>query len=200
MEPSSSMGMGEANQKKKRGRVKLARIEDKTSRQVRFSKRRSGLFKKAFELAVLCDAEVALLVFSPAGRLFEYSSCSCIGKTFKRYQQFMCTDKEITRRQPKPEDRTCSNIKQDENICSGADSKSSILDIASWVNDEHLKQLDVNKLEKLEKVLQNALSMIKSKKRAIWEREASMESTSNQVRRWEDQSWGEGHVRQTKRQ
>lgn len=74
MEPSS-IG-GEAKTKKKRGKVKLARIEDKTSRQVRFSKRKGGLFKKAFELSVLCDAEVALLVFSPAGRLFEFSSCS----------------------------------------------------------------------------------------------------------------------------
>ncbi|KAM3334959.1 hypothetical protein ACQJBY_029395 [Aegilops geniculata] len=58
----------------RRGRVELRRIEDRTSRQVRFSKRRSGLFKKAFELAVLCDAEVSLLVFSPAGRLYEYAS------------------------------------------------------------------------------------------------------------------------------
>ncbi|VAH83835.1 unnamed protein product [Triticum turgidum subsp. durum] len=60
----------------RRGRVELRRIEDRTSRQVRFSKRRAGLFKKAFELAVLCDAEVALLVFSPAGKLYEYSTSS----------------------------------------------------------------------------------------------------------------------------
>uniref|UniRef100_A0A453J6V9 MADS-box domain-containing protein n=1 Tax=Aegilops tauschii subsp. strangulata TaxID=200361 RepID=A0A453J6V9_AEGTS len=58
----------------RRGPVELRRIEDRTSRQVRFSKRRSGLFKKAFELGLLCDAEVALLVFSPAGRLYEYAS------------------------------------------------------------------------------------------------------------------------------
>ena len=62
----------------RRGRVELRRIEDRTSRQVRFSKRRSGLFKKAFELALLCDAEVALLVFSPAGKLYEYSSSRCM--------------------------------------------------------------------------------------------------------------------------
>ncbi|URD90236.1 SRF-type transcription factor (DNA-binding and dimerization domain) [Musa troglodytarum] len=60
----------------RRGRVEMRRIEDRTSRQVRFSKRRSGLFKKAFELAVLCDAEVALLVFSPGGKLYEFSSVS----------------------------------------------------------------------------------------------------------------------------
>ncbi|KAI4964872.1 hypothetical protein ZWY2020_058084 [Hordeum vulgare] len=55
----------------RRGRVELRRIEDRTSRQVRFCKRRSGLFKKAYELGLLCDAEVALLVFSPAGRLYD---------------------------------------------------------------------------------------------------------------------------------
>ncbi|XP_039793515.1 uncharacterized protein LOC120659434 [Panicum virgatum] len=31
----------------------------------------AGLFKKAFELSLLCDAEVVLLVFSPAGKLYE---------------------------------------------------------------------------------------------------------------------------------
>jgi hypothetical protein len=62
----------------RRGRVELRRIEDRTSRQVRFSKRRAGLFKKAFELALLCDAEVALLVFSPAGKLYEYASTRCM--------------------------------------------------------------------------------------------------------------------------
>ncbi|VAH83834.1 unnamed protein product [Triticum turgidum subsp. durum] len=71
----------------RRGRVELRRIEDRTSRQVRFSKRRAGLFKKAFELAVLCDAEVALLVFSPAGKLYEYSTSSIEG-TYDRYQRF----------------------------------------------------------------------------------------------------------------
>ncbi|WVZ72232.1 hypothetical protein U9M48_020726 [Paspalum notatum var. saurae] len=58
----------------RRGRVELRRIEDRMSRQVRFSKRRSGLFQKAFELSLLCDAEIALLVFSPAGKLYEYAS------------------------------------------------------------------------------------------------------------------------------
>ncbi|XP_048568494.1 transcription factor CAULIFLOWER-like [Triticum urartu] len=61
----------------RRGRVELRRIENRTSRQVRFSKRRSGLFKKAFELALLCDTEVSLLVFSPAGRFYEYASSRC---------------------------------------------------------------------------------------------------------------------------
>lgn len=57
-----------------RGKTQMKRIENATSRQVTFSKRRSGLFKKAFELSVLCDAEVALIIFSPGGKLYEFSS------------------------------------------------------------------------------------------------------------------------------
>ncbi|KAH7528899.1 hypothetical protein FEM48_Zijuj05G0126800 [Ziziphus jujuba var. spinosa] len=59
-----------------RGRVQLKRIENKINRQVTFSKRRSGLLKKAHEISVLCDAEVALIVFSNKGKLFEYSTDS----------------------------------------------------------------------------------------------------------------------------
>ncbi|KAL0329696.1 UNVERIFIED_CONTAM: Agamous-like MADS-box protein [Sesamum radiatum] len=57
-----------------RGKTEMKRIENATSRQVTFSKRRSGLLKKAFELSVLCDAEVALIIFSPKGKLYEFSS------------------------------------------------------------------------------------------------------------------------------
>ncbi|EAZ07767.1 hypothetical protein OsI_30020 [Oryza sativa Indica Group] len=78
--------------RRKRGKVELRRIEDRTSRQVRFSKRRSGLFKKAYELSVLCDAQVALLVFSPAGRLYEFaSSTSSIDTIFGRYWDLLDT-------------------------------------------------------------------------------------------------------------
>ncbi|XP_052722840.1 truncated transcription factor CAULIFLOWER D isoform X2 [Vigna angularis] len=69
-----------------RGRVVLERIENKINRQVTFSKRRSGLLKKAFELSVLCDAEVALIVFSSRGKLFQYSSTD-INKIVERYRQ-----------------------------------------------------------------------------------------------------------------
>ncbi|CAJ1952597.1 unnamed protein product [Sphenostylis stenocarpa] len=69
-----------------RGRVVLERIENKINRQVTFSKRRSGLLKKAFELSVLCDAEVALIIFSSRGKLFQYSSTE-INKIIERYRQ-----------------------------------------------------------------------------------------------------------------
>ncbi|RRT49846.1 hypothetical protein B296_00036006 [Ensete ventricosum] len=57
-----------------RGKIEIKRIENNTSRQVTFCKRRNGLLKKAYELSVLCDAEIALIVFSSRGRLYEYSN------------------------------------------------------------------------------------------------------------------------------
>ncbi|THU44951.1 hypothetical protein C4D60_Mb02t12780 [Musa balbisiana] len=57
-----------------RGKTQLTRIENATSRQVTFSKRRNGLLKKAFELSVLCDAEIALIIFSARGKLYEFAT------------------------------------------------------------------------------------------------------------------------------
>lgn len=58
----------------KRTKIKIKKIDNITARQVTFSKRRRGLFKKAQELSVLCDAEVGLIVFSATGKLFDYGS------------------------------------------------------------------------------------------------------------------------------
>ncbi|URD81646.1 ACT domain [Musa troglodytarum] len=70
-----------------RGRVELRRIENKINRQVTFAKRRNGLLKKAYELSVLCDAEVAVIIFSSRGKLYEFCSGSSMMRTLERYQK-----------------------------------------------------------------------------------------------------------------
>ncbi|KAL9325095.1 hypothetical protein ACSQ67_005740 [Phaseolus vulgaris] len=72
-----------------RGKVELKRIENKINRQVTFAKRRNGLLKKAYELSVLCDAEVALIIFSNRGKLYEF----CSGP---RYLSFLHTQTPST--------------------------------------------------------------------------------------------------------
>ncbi|KAL4335442.1 hypothetical protein GQ457_07G004400 [Hibiscus cannabinus] len=69
------------------GRVKLQikRIENDTNRQVTFSKRRSGLIKKAYELSILCDIEIALIMFSPSGRVSHFSGKKRIEDVLSRY-------------------------------------------------------------------------------------------------------------------
>ncbi|XP_038995968.1 MADS-box protein JOINTLESS-like isoform X3 [Hibiscus syriacus] len=59
-----------------RQKIEIKKIDNTAARQVTFSKRIRGLFKKAHKLSTLCDAETALLVFSATGKLFEYSSTS----------------------------------------------------------------------------------------------------------------------------
>ncbi|XP_050365773.1 agamous-like MADS-box protein AGL62 [Argentina anserina] len=60
--------------KKTQGRkkIEIKRIENSSNKQVTFSKRRAGLFKKAGELSVLCGAHVAVIVFSSANKVFCY--------------------------------------------------------------------------------------------------------------------------------
>ncbi|CAN8325213.1 unnamed protein product [Cochlearia groenlandica] len=76
----------DAQRKSGRGKIEIKRIENTTNRQVTFCKRRNGLLKKAYELSVLCDAEIALIVFSSRGRLYEYSNNSVKG-TIERYKK-----------------------------------------------------------------------------------------------------------------
>ncbi|XP_028789464.1 agamous-like MADS-box protein AGL18 isoform X2 [Neltuma alba] len=67
-----------------RGKIEIKKIENLNNRQVTFSKRRNGLLKKAKELSVLCDAEVAVIIFSSTGKLYEFSNTS-MEHTLSRY-------------------------------------------------------------------------------------------------------------------
>ncbi|XP_018501073.1 MADS-box protein AGL42-like [Pyrus x bretschneideri] len=69
-----------------RGKIEMERIENNSSRQVTFSKRRKGLLKKAYELSVLCDAEVAVIIFSQKAKIYEFAS-SDMQRTINRYHK-----------------------------------------------------------------------------------------------------------------
>ncbi|KAI3846425.1 hypothetical protein MKX03_001875 [Papaver bracteatum] len=49
-----------------RKKIETERIIDKSRQQVTFSKRLNGLFKNITELSIICDAQVAIITFSPA--------------------------------------------------------------------------------------------------------------------------------------
>ncbi|GMP38652.1 hypothetical protein CsSME_00009810 [Camellia sinensis var. sinensis] len=53
-------------------KIKIVKIEIKNHSQVTFSKRQSGLFKKASELCTLCGIEIAIIVFFPADKVFSF--------------------------------------------------------------------------------------------------------------------------------
>lgn len=71
-----------------RGKIQIKKIENSTNRQVTYSKRRNGLFKKASELTVLCDAKVSIIMVSCTDKLHEYISPSITMKQFfDQYQK-----------------------------------------------------------------------------------------------------------------
>ncbi|KAJ0234290.1 Protein MADS AFFECTING FLOWERING 5 [Hirschfeldia incana] len=69
-----------------RKKVEIKRIENKSSRQVTFCKRRNGLMKKARQLSILCESSVAILVVSSTGKLYSFSSGDSMAKILRRYE------------------------------------------------------------------------------------------------------------------
>ncbi|XP_050440421.1 uncharacterized protein LOC126845661 [Adelges cooleyi] len=57
-----------------RKKIKISKITDDRNRHVTFNKRKFGVMKKAYELSVLCDCEVAIIIFNKANRLYQYAS------------------------------------------------------------------------------------------------------------------------------
>ncbi|XP_031260734.1 agamous-like MADS-box protein TM6 [Pistacia vera] len=76
-----------------RGKIEIKRIENPTNRQVTYSKRRNGIFKKAQEITVLCDAKVSLIMFSNTGKFHEFVSSTTTTKNiFDQYQNTLGID------------------------------------------------------------------------------------------------------------
>ncbi|KAF7637448.1 MADS-box domain-containing protein [Meloidogyne graminicola] len=70
-----------------RKKIQITRIADERNRQVTFTKRKFGLMKKAYELSVLCDCEIALIIFNSSNRLFQYASTD-MDKVLLRYTEY----------------------------------------------------------------------------------------------------------------
>ncbi|KAL5727783.1 Agamous-like MADS-box protein mads3 [Ranunculus cassubicifolius] len=139
-----------------RGRVELKKIENKINRQVTFSKRRNGLLKKAYELSVLCDAEVGLIIFSGRGKLYEFASAG-MSRTLERYQR--------------------SSFNTDSNLAIDRDSQSWYQEVSKLkakyeslqrsqrhLLGEDLGPLNVKELQNLEKQLEGALAQARHRK------------------------------------
>nr|WEX25276.1 SEPALLATA 1b [Camellia japonica] len=141
-----------------RGRVELKRIENKINRQVTFAKRRNGLLKKAYELSVLCDAEVALIIFSNRGKLYEFCSTSNMPKTLERYQKCSYHTPEVNHLAKEIEQssyREYSKLK---------DKYEALQCYQRQLLGEDLGPLNIKELEHLEHQLETTLKQIRSTK------------------------------------
>ncbi|CAN8276519.1 unnamed protein product [Cochlearia groenlandica] len=139
-----------------RGKIVIKRIDDSTSRQVTFSKRRKGLIKKAKELAILCDAEVGLIIFSSTGKLYDFASSS-MKLVIDRYNKSKIDQQQLLN--PTSEvkfwQREASVLRQELHALQENHRK---------IMGEQLNGLSVNELNNLENQLEFSLREIRMKK------------------------------------
>ncbi|KAG0475839.1 hypothetical protein HPP92_012680 [Vanilla planifolia] len=139
-----------------RGKIEIKRIENTTNRQVTFCKRRNGLLKKAYELSVLCDAEVALIIFSSRGRLYEYSNSST-KSTIERYKKACANSANsfIEINSPQYFQQEAAKLRHQIQILQSANRN---------LMGDSLSSLSIKELKQLESRLERGISRIRSKK------------------------------------
>lgn len=96
-----------------RKKIQITRIMDERNRQVTFTKRKFGLMKKAYELSVLCDCEIALIIFNGSNKLFQYASTD-MDKVLLKYTEYnepheSRTNSDIVEALNKKEHRGCDS-------------------------------------------------------------------------------------------
>ncbi|KAL5226182.1 hypothetical protein ABZP36_012821 [Zizania latifolia] len=146
-----------------RGKVQLRRIENEVSRQVTFSKRRSGLLKKAHEIAVLCDADVALIVFSGKGKLHEYASPhTSMERLLERYDRYLLSEGNVTKEYPELEEGSMSydHMKLRSRIEALKKSQRNLL-------GQQLDSLTLREVHQLEHQIDISLRNIRSRKNIL---------------------------------
>uniref|UniRef100_A0A453IYL6 MADS-box transcription factor n=1 Tax=Aegilops tauschii subsp. strangulata TaxID=200361 RepID=A0A453IYL6_AEGTS len=141
---------------------------------VTFSKRRRGLFKKAEELSILCDAEVGLAVFSATGKLFQFASSS-MNQIIDRYN----SHSKILKKADEPsqldlhEDSNCARLRDE------------LAEASLWLQQmrgEELQSLNVQQLQALEKSLESGLgSVLKTKSQKIMDQISELENKRVQL-------------------
>lgn len=135
-----------------REKIQIKKIDNTTARQVTFSKRRRGLFKKAQELSILCDAEVALIIFSATGKLFDYSSSSMSG-ILERHNLHSKNLEKLD--QPSVELQI-----ENSNYARLSKEVSEKSHQLRQMRGEELRGMNIEELQKLEKSLETGLSRV----------------------------------------
>ncbi|PNT69523.1 MADS-box transcription factor 57-like isoform X4 [Brachypodium distachyon] len=139
-----------------RGKIVIRRIDNSTNRQVTFSKRRSGLLKKAKELSILCDAEVGLVVFSSTGRLYDFCNTN-MKAVIDRYTR--------AKEEQQPVVNATSEIKLwQREAASLRQQLHNLQESHKQLMGEELSGLGVTDLQGLENRLEMSLRSIKTRK------------------------------------
>ncbi|XP_057980162.1 MADS-box protein SOC1 [Malania oleifera] len=145
-----------------RGKTQMKRIENATSRQVTFSKRRNGLLKKAYELSVLCDAEVALIIFSSRGKLYEFATSS-VQQTIERYERHGTKNVHADHKSKE------ENMEQLKHETAKMLKKIELLEVSKRkLLGEGLGSCSIEELQEIEQQLEESVSNVRSRKNQVY--------------------------------
>lgn len=161
-------------------RVELKRIQNPSSRHATFSKRKNGLLKKAFELSVLCDAEVALIIFSETGKIYEFASNNDMTAILGKYR----VHEEGTETSSPT---SLQNVKYHESGLEKLQEKLTALQKKEKnLIGEDLEVLTMKELQRLEKQLQIGIKRIGDRKMRIFSQSSKL--LTHKVRALEDEN------------
>nr|AAA80306.1 MADS box regulatory protein [Rumex acetosa]CAA61480.1 MADS box regulatory protein [Rumex acetosa] len=160
-ELSRDMEDGSPQRKMGRGKIEIKRIENVTNRQVTFCKRRNGLLKKAYELSVLCDAEVALIVFSSRGRLYEYANHS-VKATIERYKKTCSDSTGVTSVEEANAQQEAAKLRNQIRTLQNQTRNTS-----RNLMGEGLTSMNMKDLKNLETRLEKGISRVRAKKNEL---------------------------------
>nr|UBT84084.1 MADS-affecting flowering-related transcription factor 8.4 [Arabis alpina]UBT84089.1 MADS-affecting flowering-related transcription factor 8.4 [Arabis alpina] len=133
-----------------RRKVEIKRIENKSSRQVTFCKRRNGLMEKARQLSVLCESSVAVVIVSATGKLHSFSSGDSMAKILSRYE-----------RQHADDHKTLDLAEKSRSYLS----HKELLEIVQCkVEEANADNVSIDSLISLEEQFKTALSLTRARK------------------------------------
>ncbi|XP_017232041.1 agamous-like MADS-box protein AGL19 [Daucus carota subsp. sativus] len=160
-----------------RGKTQVKKIENTTSRQVTFSKRRSGLLKKAYELSVLCDAQVALIVFSSTGKLYEFSSSSSTNTIIERYLKI---GKNLESGKTVAVEENTEHVLE-ERVATMTEKIKQLEECKEKLLGVGLESYTVDELQKLENDIDRSLKHVRARKYELFKQQ--IEQLRNEERR-----------------
>ncbi|XP_031378137.1 MADS-box transcription factor 23-like isoform X3 [Punica granatum] len=149
-----------------KGKIVIRKINCSKSRQVTFFKRRTGLFKKAKELSILCDAEIGLIIFSCTGKVYDFASTS-MKSILERYGKV----KQEVNNLP------CMSALEMQSLRSETASLkleiSRLQESQRHLMGQELKEMRLEELNDLEAKLDTGLKNVRAQKDQIFKEEAT---------------------------
>ncbi|XP_060846793.1 MEF2 transcription factor homolog [Rhopalosiphum padi] len=101
-----------------RRKIDITRIANKNERCVTFNKRKFGIMKKAYELSLLCDCEIAIIIFNNNNNMLYQFTSTDMDEILLKYTEFSEPHESLTNTNFIAQ----QNKQKDDGSCKSVDS------------------------------------------------------------------------------